>query len=736
VTKNTIDQYSKLHRDDAGYGDLKNFAKLVVTHCGLGKMLVIGCHEGSFVGELLKLCVDAFGIDFSEKEVECANQRFNGRFHHISTLDFPFKDMEFDTVVVSGFLEYLLPEDIETVLQEICRVSRRFVFLQIATVQDASNQRLTVKGRAWWEKCCINIGLRKHPSYYRVNDYEALNSDGDQIYIVLEKVPENALKIYPIEVLAEERNLHMDMLREVGKRSDAHVVRYKWASSYIRQGDRVLDAACGLGYGSYAVTQLSKARSATGIDGSDYGIAYANHNFANEIKNIDFLQGYLPDCLSKYEDGQFDVVICFETLEHVKEPEALLKEFYRLLSPGGRIIVSVPNDWSDESGEDPNPFHLHVYTLDKLKNQMAAHFIPEALVQQIASSCKVDKARNIWEKMPRTFRPLAVDCDTPPPSEWWLMVGLKDPVKSTLSYRESVYGYTTPPDHLLQFERDYRNPWLVRTMLEFHFRATDKTVLRQLADEVLEYEKNALCPDCGAALAVIGYQLLNDSVATSNVIEDFLGQIAPYISTKPCTHHLYRFYISHAFLSAQLLKKIGHFDAALKLFNDIANADVAQFSPSLGVKVIDSAFEAGMLNITCGDISAARNCWKLGVERAYSLLSSPLAEFVGELSSPHEFPTIYAVEFLDSAVRCVKALRVTEQKSCVPITRLYDLTRENWKGMLEECQVTIQSMETMIRERDKIIHSSRFKHFKKFASSALRPLRNISKKIRKRLRQK
>ncbi|VFT12047.1 Uncharacterised protein [Pseudomonas aeruginosa] len=57
----------------------------------------------------------------------------------------------------------------------------------------------------------------------------------------------------------------MDMLREVGERSDAHVARYLWAEKYVRQGDRVLDAACGLGYGSYALAELSKASKITGV---------------------------------------------------------------------------------------------------------------------------------------------------------------------------------------------------------------------------------------------------------------------------------------------------------------------------------------------------------------------------------------------------------------------------------------------------------------------------------------
>jgi hypothetical protein len=149
--------------------------------------------------------------------------------------------------------------------------------------------------------------------------------------------------------------------------------------------------------------------------------------------------------------------------------------------------------------------------------------------------------------------------------------------------------------------------------------------------------------------------------------------------------------------------KTGRFDAALPVFKQVANADLSIFSPTLGTKVVDAAFEAGLLEAGRGDIVAARLSWKLGVERAYALLSSDVGEFVGDINNPHEFPTIVAVELLDSAVRCIKALRITAEKSCVPLTRLYELTRENWKGMLEERWASMQSMEAMIRARDNVI---------------------------------
>ncbi|EPH6984415.1 class I SAM-dependent methyltransferase [Pseudomonas aeruginosa] len=684
--------------------DTDRIAEQIVMTCGIGRTLDVGSGEGLLVASLLRRGVDAYGVDVSEVVTAHCNRRMPGRFTQGSVLELPFEDASFQTVASTDCLEHLAPEDVPKALKEIHRVASRFVFLQIATTPDRDGHwHLTVEGRAWWEAKCFEAGFRKHPAYYKVNSYESLNADGWQITIVLEKIPEHAHKKYPLSALAAERDLHMDMLREVGERSDAHVARYLWAEKYVRQGDRVLDAACGLGYGSYALAELSKASKITGVDGSDYGVDYARENFCSLSPKLDFFAGYLPECLAKYPDGHFDVIVSFETLEHVEHPEALLTEFHRLLSPGGRIVVSVPNDWSDETGEDPNPFHLHVYTLDKLRAQIKQHFIPEALFQQIASGCKTTSAWNSWQRMPRTLRSVPIDTNSPPPSEWWLMVGMKDPVSNSIPYRESVYGYSAPPANLLQFERDYKNPWLVRSLLEFHFRATNSDVLHQVAQRVLAQENASISADKGAALAVLGYQILANDLATSADVEQFIAEIDPYVTAPHKIPHLQRFYVSLAYLKARLLVKIGKFDTALAVLNQVANSDLSIFSPTLGTKVVNAAFEAGLMLAGRGDIVAARDSWKLGVERAYALLSSELEEFVGDINNPHEFPTIVAVEFLDSAVRCIKALRITSDNSFVPLSRLHELTRENWKGMLEERWSAMQSMEALIRERDEAI---------------------------------
>ncbi|QWA09344.1 class I SAM-dependent methyltransferase [Sodalis ligni] len=199
-------------------------------------------------------------------------------------------------------------------------------------------------------------GFRKHPSYYLINNYEALAREGEEVTILLECISPEALVHYPLDALKEERDLHMDMTREAGERSDAHIARYQWAASFVRPGDTVLDAACGLGYGSYLIQCGTMAVKTLGIDGSDYAIDYSKRNFSTMVNGLDFTAGMLPDALGNISDHSVDVVISFETLEHVPDPEAVLAEFYRILTPAGRIIVSVPNDWSDESEKTQTHF--------------------------------------------------------------------------------------------------------------------------------------------------------------------------------------------------------------------------------------------------------------------------------------------------------------------------------------------------------------------------------------------
>ncbi len=270
--------------------------------------------------------------------------------------------------------------------------------------------------RSWWDRTYFEAGFRKHPATQHRVQFEALESEGARIQVAYEKIPLDALRRYPLDSLAAERDLHMDMLRESGRRSDAHIARYELARRLVAGGDVVLDASCGLGYGAAILCEGTGVARVIGVDISRYAVEYAEASYGVPGR-VSFRLGDATD-LGFLDDGSVDLVVSFETLEHLREPQRLLAEARRVLRPGGRIIVSVPNDWTDETGRDPSRHHLHEYDWTKLSRQLAEHFRLESAWAQIAGGGMklTDRPRSL-----RRVDPEAAVVE----AEWWLAVGVR-----------------------------------------------------------------------------------------------------------------------------------------------------------------------------------------------------------------------------------------------------------------------------------------------------------------------
>jgi len=131
-----------------------------------------------------------------------------------------------------------------------------------------------------------------------------------------------------------------------------HYHRYAFAKRLVKN-KKVLDIACGEGYGSYILSHY--AQSVVAVDIDPLTIEHAKNKY--EIKNLTFIEG---SCLSiPLEDASIDVVISFETLEHLAEQSEMLKEFNRVLKTDGLLVISTPEKkhYSDETGFD-NEFHV------------------------------------------------------------------------------------------------------------------------------------------------------------------------------------------------------------------------------------------------------------------------------------------------------------------------------------------------------------------------------------------
>lgn len=128
-----------------------------------------------------------------------------------------------------------------------------------------------------------------------------------------------------------------------------HRRRYEFAIPYCA-GHDVLDAGCGVGYGSAVLA--ARARRVVGVDRDRGAIEYARRRYgaANlEFEVGDLLRLPLPD-------ESFDAVCSFETIEHVADQERFLAELCRVLRPGGTCLLSTPHVARTTAAPD-NPFH-------------------------------------------------------------------------------------------------------------------------------------------------------------------------------------------------------------------------------------------------------------------------------------------------------------------------------------------------------------------------------------------
>lgn len=152
-----------------------------------------------------------------------------------------------------------------------------------------------------------------------------------------------------------------------------HIMRYRWASELAR-GLRVIDAACGTGYGAPILLD-GGAASVDGFDLSSEAVDEARNLYSRS--GARFSTGdvtHLP-----VEDASYELYVSFETLEHVEADESMLAEAARVLGPGGRLLCSTPNREVMNPGKSIddgsfNPHHVREYSADEFRALLERHF--------------------------------------------------------------------------------------------------------------------------------------------------------------------------------------------------------------------------------------------------------------------------------------------------------------------------------------------------------------------------
>lgn len=148
----------------------------------------------------------------------------------------------------------------------------------------------------------------------------------------------------------------------------AHYHRY-FLAMHAATGKSVLDIACGEGYGAWILRKT--AQKVIGIDLSKDAIEHAHSKY--HMDGLSFLQGSASNI--PLPDHCVDMIVSFETIEHLYEQEDMIKEFKRVLAPDGMLILSSPDkDTYNTDSTTSNPFHVKELTRSELYSLLKPEF--------------------------------------------------------------------------------------------------------------------------------------------------------------------------------------------------------------------------------------------------------------------------------------------------------------------------------------------------------------------------
>jgi SAM-dependent methyltransferase len=148
-----------------------------------------------------------------------------------------------------------------------------------------------------------------------------------------------------------------------------HLIVYRWIARRVA-GLRVLDMACGEGYGSAVLAE--HAAAVVGVDANPEAHEHARLRYTRP--GLSFDRGLVE---TYGEPGSFDAVVFLQTIEHVQDPAGVLRHFRQILAPGGTAYVSTPNvltlapEGAQKSG---NPWHIREYRAREFQDLASSVF--------------------------------------------------------------------------------------------------------------------------------------------------------------------------------------------------------------------------------------------------------------------------------------------------------------------------------------------------------------------------
>ncbi|MEP0980865.1 class I SAM-dependent methyltransferase [Leptolyngbya sp. FACHB-17] len=204
-----------------------------------------------------------------------------------------------------------------------------------------------------------------------------------------------------------ERHIPVQAGEDTSLANVDHMIRYAMVAPFVR-GKRVLDISCGTGYGTQFIA-LQGAREVIGVDVDQASIDFASKYYQHP--QVTYLQSD-AHYVQSLEDASFDLIVSFETIEHLPHPRQFLAEVRRLLKPDGQLFLSCPND--HRVSPWISPYHLHRFRFNEFRDLFLSLFgeavffgqhyiVASCLVKPIAPQSKVSQFDAYQNSLPDGF---------------------------------------------------------------------------------------------------------------------------------------------------------------------------------------------------------------------------------------------------------------------------------------------------------------------------------------------
>lgn len=173
---------------------------------------------------------------------------------------------------------------------------------------------------------------------------------------------------------------------------ECHITRYEFVADFVKDKS-VLDIACGTGKGSFMIAEAGAAR-VTGVDIDEEAVRYAEHRSSHAK-----LSFHVGDAIKYSYQDLYDVVVSFETIEHLDNVSGFLENMNNLLKEDGVFFVSTPISAQPVDTKPKNKYHIQEWGFDKFQEVVSEFLIVEESFLQLFPKSPYKKLHRYWNRI-------------------------------------------------------------------------------------------------------------------------------------------------------------------------------------------------------------------------------------------------------------------------------------------------------------------------------------------------